>query len=283
MLIPKNPYRKRDLFELLQVSETDQRNGNWKTGYIKYSGSYYVFVNIGGAGRTGHDYNNYWDGDKLVWYSKNGSHIGQPIIDEMLSGDVPVHIFTRIKDRDPFIYEGIGIKVSAKEDEGMVSVRVVWDLGLEMTEDEVNTLIGQILDSPEAPDDKELQIAVVLRRARRGQARFKEKLLEVYEGQCCITGCGVRQVLEACHIEAHYLKGNNHSSNALLLRADIHDLFDLNMIAIEPGSLVVHVSPALKDTEYRAFHGTILRARKDHKVPDSRALEERWKRFLEMV
>lgn len=280
MLIPKKAYHKKELFDILGVSEEDRRNGNWQTGYIKYKDRFFVFTNVGGAGRTGHDYDNHWEDDQLVWYGKTNARIGQTIIDEMLSGNYPVLIFTRTKDRDPFVFEGNGIVVSF-EDERPVKVR--WSLELEMLEEEVNVVIKKILEGPEAADDKELQMAVVLRRARKGQDRLKKKQLEVYEGQCCITGCNVTQVLKACHIEPHYLKGNNHSCNALLLRADIHDLFDLNMIAIEPGTLSVHVSPALRNTEYRAFHGAILRGRTDHKVPDNEALEERWRRFLEMT
>lgn len=101
------------------------------------------------------------------------------------------------------------------------------------------------------------------------------------KGECCVTDCDVKQVLKACHIEPHYLRGNNRSSNALLLRTDIHDLFNVNLIAIEPDTLIVHVSERLWDSEYRAYHGKVLRKRVDGVTPDREALEWRWKEFFE--
>lgn len=280
MLIPKKAYHKKDLFDILGVSEEDRKNGNWQTGYIKYKDRFFVFANIGGAGRTGHDYDNHWEGDRLVWYGKTNSRIGQPIIDEMLSGYFPVLIFTRTKDRDPFVYEGSGYAYNVIDDS---PVKVWWDIELEMLEEEVSVIINTVLSGPEAPDDKERKAAIIYKRSRNGQNRLKKKQLDVYDGQCCITGCGVMQVLKACHIEPHYLRGNNHSSNGLLMRADVHDLFDAGLIAIAPDTLEVHISDQLIGSEYEALDGVVVRTRNDGQRPDREALNERWGKFLRRV
>lgn len=276
MLIPKKAYHKKELFDILGVSEEDRKNGNWQTGYIKYKDSFYLFVNIGGTGRTGPNYDNHWEEDRLVWYGKTNARKGQPIIDEMLSGDFPVLIFTRTKDRDPFIYEGLGTRY---DDMDVSPVKVWWDIELELSEEEVQVVINEVFSGPEAPDDKERKAAIIYKRSRKGQNRLKKKQLDVYESRCCVTGCSVPQVLKACHIEPHYLKGNNHSCNGLLMRADIHDLFDAGLIAIEPDTLVVHISDDLVGSEYEALEGQVLRARVDGLRPDREALSERWNKF----
>jgi hypothetical protein len=58
-------------------------------------------------------------------------------------------------------------------------------------------------------------------------------------------------------------------------------LFDLNIFAIEPGTLAVHVSAVLKNSEYKDLQGVVLRGRSDRKVPDRHALEERWRKFVD--
>lgn len=72
------------------------------------------------------------------------------------------------------------------------------------------------------------------RLTRSGQTKFREQLLSHYNG-CAITGCQVPQALEAAHIIPYCLmpKGKKYlKSNGLLLRADIHTLFDFNLIKI---------------------------------------------------
>lgn len=84
-----------------------KRGGDWATGYTEFDGAAYAFANVGEAGRTGHDYANRWNGERLVWQSKGGARRGQPRIEGMLSGALPVHMFVRSGDRKPFTYAGI--------------------------------------------------------------------------------------------------------------------------------------------------------------------------------
>jgi len=50
-------------------------------------------------------------------------------------------------------------------------------------------------------------------------------------------------VLEAAHIKPYRGKTDSHLENGLLLRADLHTLFDLNLIGVEPDTLTVRVHP----------------------------------------
>jgi hypothetical protein len=90
---------------------------------------------------------------------------------------------------------------------------------------------------------------------RRGQAAFRQSLLGLYGGRCAMTGCDVEAVLEAAHIVRYQGPGTNHPSNGLPLRADIHTLFDLGLLAVDPATFTILVAPILGGTEYQALRG----------------------------
>ena len=72
------------------------------------------------------------------------------------------------------------------------------------------------------------------RHNRRGQAKFRRDLLKAYKGRCAITACNISEALEAAHVVPYCLTGDNDISNGILLRADLHTLFDCNLIRINP-------------------------------------------------
>ena len=79
-------------------------------------------------------------------------------------------------------------------------------------------------------DAREFAIATISRR--RGQFTFRKLLLNAYGSKCCITGCDVIPALEAAHIRPYMGGHSNITSNGLLLRSDIHTLFDLGLLTI---------------------------------------------------
>jgi predicted restriction endonuclease len=94
-------------------------------------------------------------------------------------------------------------------------------------------------------------------KTRRGQPEFRKSLLDIFDGKCCVTGCNVESVLEAAHIIPHSEESNYSILNGLLLRADIHTLYDLNLIGID-GNGKVFVSETLRESEYWQFQGKII-------------------------
>src|SRR5258705_4430106 len=61
---------------------------------------------------------------------------------------------------------------------------------------------------------------------RRGQPEVRKKLLAAYSGRCAITDCNCSYALEAAHIYPYGGADTNHVQNGILLRSDIHTLFD---------------------------------------------------------
>ncbi|HEX2079869.1 MAG TPA: HNH endonuclease [Longimicrobium sp.] len=128
----------------------------------------------------------------------------------------------------------------------------------------------------EAPDDDPAKLAQFARRVRRGQPKFRKNLLALYGGRCAISGWGPESVLEAAHILLHADSGLNHTDNGLLLRADLHSLFDDGLLRIDPSTLSVVLDPSLKPTAYWSLNGTPLRPRLDASHPSREYLRLRW-------
>lgn len=106
---------------------------------------------------------------------------------------------------------------------------------------------------------------------RLGQEAFKAVIAENYHHRCAITGEKVRPVLEAAHILPVAHGGIHRPDNGLLLRSDMHTLFDRGYIGITPTKLELVVSPRLReefgngDALY-AMAGSSLRNRPDHRA-----------------
>ncbi|MFE8600748.1 HNH endonuclease [Archangium violaceum] len=114
-------------------------------------------------------------------------------------------------------------------------------------------------------------------RERRGQGPFRQALRERFRDTCLVTRCRLPDLLEAAHISPYRGEKDNHPSNGLLLRADIHTLFDLDLLGINPESLQVILHPGLRGMGYEDFAGAVLAC--DSKMLSKDALESRWRRF----
>ena len=112
-------------------------------------------------------------------------------------------------------------------------------------------------------------------RTRRGQPAFRAALLEAYDGVCAISGCDAAAALEAAHIRPHFAGGRYVATNGLLLRADLHTLFDMRLLAVVPESMAVALHPEVEHGHYRELHGR--RCRTPQRLadrPDPGALQE---------
>lgn len=104
---------------------------------------------------------------------------------------------------------------------------------------------------------------------RRGQPLFRARLLDAYGGRCAITGCTAVEVLEAAHVLPYRGEHTHRLDNGLLLRADLHTLFDCQLLWITPEHTVA-LAPAVLATDYALLQGKplILPASKaDHPNP----------------
>lgn len=85
-------------------------------------------------------------------------------------------------------------------------------------------------------------------------SRFRRSVMGAYNSRCAITGCSVPEALQAAHISPYAGTASDVVGNAMLLRSDLHALFDSFQMAIHPETLVPHFLAstfALGHCEYR--------------------------------
>lgn len=102
-------------------------------------------------------------------------------------------------------------------------------------------------DVPEVDATRDEKWAWV--RARLGQGSFRTLVTEAYQRRCAVTGERTIPVLEAAHIMPYAKQGPNSIDNGLLLRSDLHRLFDRGLVTIEPERLTLQVSERIR-SEY---------------------------------
>jgi putative restriction endonuclease len=101
-----------------------------------------------------------------------------------------------------------------------------------------------------------------LTRTRLGQGAFRVLVIDAYQRRCAVTGEKTLPVLEAVHIRPYASQGPHRVSNGILLRSDLHKLFDVGYVTVTP-DLKLEVSPRLREEwhngrEYYAHHGEKL-------------------------
>jgi putative restriction endonuclease len=101
-----------------------------------------------------------------------------------------------------------------------------------------------------------------LTRSRLGQGAFRVLVIDAYQRRCAVTGEKTLPVLEAAHIRPYASQGPHQVSNGILLRSDLHKLFDVGYVTVTP-ELKLEVSPRLREEwhngrEYYAHHGQPL-------------------------
>ena len=109
--------------------------------------------------------------------------------------------------------------------------------------------------------DEEAAKEVVCTQAvkRLGQADFRQSVGAAYSWRCAVTNCDVVHVLEAAHVVPYQVADEEGYDvrNGILLRSDIHQLFDagLTQFHYDDRRLVASVSSEIGSTEYAGFDG----------------------------
>jgi hypothetical protein len=101
---------------------------------------------------------------------------------------------------------------------------------------------------------------LVLTRARVGQGKFRKDVLKRYGAECAVTGPAPEMVLDAAHLYSYATVGNHLDQGGILLRKDIHRLFDAGALAIDPSNMTIDLIDDLKTCPgYSPLQGAGLR------------------------
>ncbi|MBF6352975.1 HNH endonuclease [Nocardia higoensis] len=95
-------------------------------------------------------------------------------------------------------------------------------------------------------------------RVRLGQSNFRKKLLARYGPRCAFTGDLHQAVLEACHLYSYAKVGKHHEHGGVLLRRDLHTLFDRGDLAVNSVGLLDVSEPFRDFSIYGELHGKPL-------------------------
>jgi putative restriction endonuclease len=114
-------------------------------------------------------------------------------------------------------------------------------------------------------------------RPRLGQGAFRVVVTDDYQRRCAITGEKTLPALDAAHIRPYGEGGEHAPSYGLLLRRDIHSLFDAGYVTVSP-NMRFEVSSKIREEfengrHYYALHGQLIAIPKtlSHR-PDANAL-----------
>jgi hypothetical protein len=128
-----------------------------------------------------------------------------------------------------------------------------------------NTALAQASESIEnAPEDSSFLSANIIDARvrtfasivrRSGQQQFRDRLLKAYDSRCAFSECTVESVLDAAHIIPYRGPHTDHPANGILLRTDLHTLFDLRLVTVDVASWRILLSPQLEGSSYSEFHG----------------------------
>ncbi|MDO8847080.1 MAG: HNH endonuclease [Coriobacteriia bacterium] len=156
----------------------------------------------------------------------------------------------------------------------------VWSNG----DDETPTTQAAMARESEGWSDqiRELDEPIVYSRGKRrvAQVQFRQNLLRAYDNRCAVTGYEAHDALQGAHILSYRGRSSQLVRNGLLLRADIHLLFDRHLIGIEPEVLKVRLAPGLLSTAYSGLEGRSLsRPQRDDDAPDTKRLAVHWAVF----
>jgi predicted restriction endonuclease len=139
--------------------------------------------------------------------------------------------------------------------------------------------IFQRVTNSEAQDEVVRLVELGKIARRPDQALFSAKVREAYGGKCAVTGCSTPAALEAAHVQVKKGADLNYLKNGILLRADIHALFDVGLITLtEDGGRVQARKELLSDATYQTLDGKKV-YQPDHGGPSKENIRSHRARF----
>jgi hypothetical protein len=177
---------------------------------------------------------------------------------ECIADGIPIGVL-RQKTAKPIVtYQVLGIANVLGKAAGYYLLQSEGQLLKPARNSELGYLVTEGSSVAEISDDMRLfQIRSVVQR--QGQPRFRQQLMQLYDKQCAVSRCDVADVLEAAHILPYRGPHTNDLSNGVILRADLHILFDEGLLAIDDSSLSVQLAPSILNNRfYSEFQGLEL-------------------------
>lgn len=155
---------------------------------------------------------------------------------------------------------------------------VLWAEEGEEKFENLHPKFGRVVNA-DVQDEVERWVRMGKIAVRRQQAAFSAKVREAYGRKCAVTGCSTSEALEAAHIRVEKGVDMNDLNNGILLRADVHALFDAGLITLaENGESVQVKKELLSDATYQSLDGKRV-FRPSHGPPSKANIVHHRRRF----
>lgn len=190
--------------------------------------------------------------------------------------EIPVGVVRQVKAKPNPRYQVLGLALVREWENGHFNLEGVSSALSNLVAGDDTTSNDEDAFDPESIEDARKKIYAEIVR-RQGQGKFRGLVLAAYGGHCAISDCDLADALEAAHIFGYMGKETNVIVNGLLLRADLHTLYDLGHITIDPASMKVVIAPKLQASKYAYLAGAAVRIpMKLEDRPSRIALEKHW-------
>lgn len=126
--------------------------------------------------------------------------------------------------------------------------------------DETQRALDDLFKADDLSDEDQRKRVTASIVVREGRGAFRSALEAAYGNRCAITGISA-PVLDAAHIRPYRGTQSDHPANGLLLRTDLHTLFDKHLLTIEyegGDAYRVRVSDEIREAMYRSLDGSQL-------------------------
>lgn len=238
-------YTRKDLKGLFGITDATIYNGVFQPNGAN---SIWLFVTKDKTSdRT--QYKDKLAGDLLHWQGQSKGRTDNLIVDHEANGN-ELLVFYRESKRQ---YSGAGFRFEGQFRYASHSGSAPKSFRLQRWAENAENNVGEEDFDPNSVEDGRKRIWAQVRR-RQGQPAFRRKLLRAYGGRCAVTGCTIQNLLEAAHIRPYLGAQTNVTCNGLLLRADIHTLFDCGLLSVSLDGLVL-LADQLEESEYSKLAG----------------------------
>jgi putative restriction endonuclease len=131
-------------------------------------------------------------------------------------------------------------------------------------------VMNRLSYQPAMPEANSVRYAEGMAKHSLGQGSFRILVTDAYHRRCAISGVKMLPVLQAAHIKPYAMDGSHDVTNGILLRSDLHTLFDDGYLTITK-DLILEVSHRLREDygngkDYYKFHGSKLLITPDNKL-----------------
>jgi hypothetical protein len=226
-LTPDAVYTRDNLRDLFGITDATLNTGVFRP---KGAASVWLFMTEEKtADRT--QYRDHLEGDTIYWQGQTSGRTDNLIVEHEARGLEVLVFFRKRKYEHPgagFRYLGPFVYVNHSGDRpaSFVLQRQSAPAPTIAPEEADN----EPFDPKNVKDGRERILGSIAQR--RGQKAFRDNLIAIYDGKCAVTGCSIRDVLEAAHIHPYRGPDTNHPANGLLLRSDLHTLFDCGLVVV---------------------------------------------------